>query len=249
MSERNATDWVDLETKVPDQVAPFGGRSSMKEVVVSTGKGKKKKMVKLRIPRSMLQQEVKRFFNTGFFDAAVMDIPSGAPLKSNSFGTISSGGGAINRLGDAIFVHKVVYRFFIQPDATVTWQGAELAWVLDNEPAAGLAVWSSVFNTIGAGTTGLYHCAIPVYDQRFRYKYLRRVSEIFQTIFVWNGSAFTGSPKPLIMEVTIPIRRKVMYDASNAVTAGCELAMYGWSGASVTQPKLWCSMEVFFSDA
>jgi len=246
----HATEWVDFERKVVDQVpSTIGGRSRLKQVVLSTGRGQKKKNVRLYIPRNMFRQEIKRWFNAALADAVSLDSPAGTPYKTNSFGAIIQGGAAINRIGDAINVLKVVYRLLIVPNSTITWSGAEMAWLLDNEPAVGISTWNVPFNTIGAASTGLYHCAIPAYDTRLRYKQLKRLSHVFETTFVWNGSAFTGSTKPLIMEVEIPVRRKVQYDATNAVYAGCELAVYGWQAAASNQPTLSMSIEVFFTDA
>lgn len=248
----HADDWIEFERKVPDQVGPFqggSGRGGIKEVMVVSGKGKKAKKVKLRVPRNMLQQEVKRWFNAALADAVNLDIPSGTPYKTNSFGAIAQGGGAANRIGDAIFVHKVVYRMFISFDATITWSVAELAWVFDTEPAVGISNWNVVFNTIGGASNSLYHCAIPANDTRFRYKFAKRMTHVSATDFVWNGSAFTGTAKPLVLEVEIPVRKRVMYDATNAVYKGTELALYGWGGGAANQPKLSCSIQVFFSDA
>lgn len=221
----------------------------MKQMTIVAGRGKKKKSVKLFIPRSMTQQEVKRWFNAALFDGALMGIPSGTPLKTQTLSAITQGGGAINRLGDAIFVHEVVFRVMIVPDATITWSVANLAWVLDREPAVGLPNWNIVFNTIGGAGAGCYDVAMPAYDTRFRFKYLERMTvPCSWHAAVWNGAAVVASVLPIVATVRVPIKKKVMYDATNAVYAGVELLLYGWSSGG-NAPLLTTSVEVFFSDA
>lgn len=249
MTETN--EWVDVERKVPDQVGPYGNGPAFQTVhLQAAGKGRKGKarQIALRIPRNMLKQEIKRWFNTALFDNATIDSPAGTPLKTNSFGTITSGGGAINRLGDAILVHEVVFRYMITPDAASTWTVADLAWLIDNEPAVGLSNWNVPFNTIGAGSAALYNVAIPAYDTRFRYKQLQRETiPMCNRALMWNGASTLASVLPQVGTVRLKLNRRVMYDATNAVYAGCELPFYAWSSGGAA--KLFMSVEVFFSDA
>lgn len=247
MTEHN--EWIDIERKVPDQVGPFSKGGNFKQVSLMTGKGKKKRSVKLTIPRAMFKQEIKRWFNTALFDTAALGTPAGTPLRTNTFGTIASGGGAINRLGDAIRVHEVVYRLLLVPDNTFTWTVSNLAWIIDNEPAVGLPAWNVCFNTIGAGSVQCYDVAIPAYDTRFRFQYKERMTiPCADRAAYWNGAAAITSVLPIVATVRIPMKgRRVLYDATNAVYSGCELVFMGWSSGAAS--TLTMSVEVFFSDA
>ena len=242
------SEWVEAEDfKVPDSVPPF--ESAAKLMTVQVGKGKKKRGVRMRIPRGLLP-ELKRKFDPAFWDGETLDSPSATASQYALFAQIVQGTNAQNRLGDSIFVDKVVLRLHLEQSTSNTFSTACLAVVMDMEPAAGNPAWTDVFQGIGAATAPAYLNAIPNFDKRLRFSYKERMSiPLSWSGAYWNGSAATVSPHPKQIVMEIPVKRRVSYDNSGGVYRGCELQLFGWSDLTANTPKVWGSYEIFFTDA
>lgn len=246
----HSNDWIEVEEKVPDQVAPLPRSQVVR--VLTKGKGKKGRpsTMRLVLPRAMTP-EIKRFSNAAFWDAETLDIPSSTASSYNFYTQITSGGGSQNRLGDAIFVDKVVVRLYIEQSTGITFTTADVAFVSDLEPAAGAPAWTDVFNGIGAASAAAYHVALPNFDKRFRFRYEKRASlPLAWNSSYWNGSTAIVSVKPQVVVFEIPVKRVVKYDGTSArPIAGSEMMIWGWSDTSSNTPKATASVEVFFQDA
>lgn len=249
-----ASGWVELETKVVDQVGPFGGGGKTMTLTMP-GKGKKGKgrQVKLRIPASMIP-ELKRQSFAAFWDTQPLKTPANDATASRYmlFDDISLGTGSANRLGDAIFVEKIVIRLLVHGQVTTTFNTATLAVILDTEPDATAPAWTDMFAGIGAGGTGLYDVAIPEQDKRYRFRYLREVRVPLKwTAAYYTGAAAVVSLEPFLITLDIPIKKRVMYDASvSKPVKGCNVGVFGWSDESgATLPKAYGSYEIFFRDS
>lgn len=254
--KETTSEWVALEEKVADNVGPFGGRStgSRQLTVLLPGKGKKGKgrRMKLQIPRSMIP-EVKRI-TAYFWDAQYMKNPAVDTTASRYMilTDIVQGTGSSNRLGDAIFVEKVVLRFYFNGTSQTTFQISNGVVFADNEPAAAVPNWADLFTGIGVGNTGLYDVAVPEQDERFRFKMLREFHNMhFWSAAYYNAGAF-AAVRPIFIELEIPIKRRVMYDSTQAKpVAGCDIGVMGWSdmaGGATLWPQGYASYQVFFRD-
>jgi hypothetical protein len=247
--------WVELEEKVPDDVPSYGGRGMSKTMtVLAPGKGKKGKgkRLKLRIPRSMIP-EVKRQAFAAFWDMQAMKNPSvdTTAARYNLFDDIALGTGSANRLGDAVFVEKIVIRLMVHGQSAETFGVSTVAVVMDTEPASSVANWLDMFSGIGAGNTGLYDVAIPEQDERFRFRYLREVRFPHYWSAAYYNAGTTAAVIPHCVTLDIPIKRRVMYDATQTKpVAGCNVGIHGWSDTTLgTWPRAYGSYEIFFRDA
>lgn len=254
------SDWVELEEKVDDQIGPYGGRAKTMTVMLP-GKGKKgkAKQVKLRIPPSMIP-ELKRQVFAAFWDTQELKTPTDDATASRYMvlDDISLGTGSANRLGDAIYVDRLVVRIMVKPRFDVSYvttgtaSVANFLVVMDTEPDATVPAWTDMFATIGAGSVALYDVAVPEPDKRFRFRYLREVRAPLEwTAAYWDvtNSRAVAQMKPICITLDIPIRRRVMYDSSVAKPVkGFNLGIFGWSDLS-NSVRAWGSYEVFFRDA
>lgn len=204
----------------------------------------------LMIPRSMFKPEVKRSYNTSFWDQETLDNPTAGASVWSFLASIAQGTGASQRIGNVVQAHKLVIRLVIQGSSSQTSTTAHLAMVRDKEPYAGAPVWTTVFNGIGAASNDAFNVAIPNADKRFRFDYLRTVHVPIEIqAIAWNGSAFTAAIRPEYVELTFNINRRVRYDNANtAPIQGCEYVLFGWSDISANTPKATGSFELFFSD-
>lgn len=243
--------WVELEEKVADQVGPYGAGKSM-TITLPGGKNGRGKRVKVRIPRSMIP-ELKRQSFAAFWDTQPMKTPSNDATASRYmlFDDISLGTGSANRLGDAVFVEKIVFRLMVNGSSASTFQTTTLAVVMDLEPDATVPVWADMFASIGAGNNGLYDVAIPEQDKRFRFRFLREIRIPHKWTAAYYNAATVASVEPFLITLDIPIKRRVEYDASAAKPVkGCNVGIFGWSDSTVaTLPAAYGSYEIFFRDA
>ncbi len=245
-----SSEWVDFETKVPDQV-PSIARDKVQTISVYTkGKGKKGKAVKLRIPRSLFP-ELKRRYSAAFWDAETLDIPTSTASSFNFFSQVAQGVAADSRLGDSIFVEKVVVRLYLEQSTGITFTTADFAAVFDQEPAAGAPAWTDIFQGVGAASAAAYHVAIPNYDKRFRFRYANRATvPLSWSAAYWNGSSAVVSVHPVTMTLEIPVKRRILFDnTSGRPIRGCELMLWGWSDTAANTPRATASYEIFFADA
>lgn len=248
--EHELGEWVSMETRPPDQVGPSGRRPKNTTVSVVTGKGRKAKNVKLRIPASMFP-EIKRYYQVCGIDAQAVGQPGASSVQKDIFAGVTSGTGAGQRLGNSIFVKKVVFRLYCVQDTTINFSNLNFAFVHDLEPAAAAPLWSTVWEPGGSGA-GQYNVVIPADDERFRYKYDQRFTvPLHWTAVAWNGSTYATSTKPFTGVVEIPINRRIDYSSSATARPfkGEELTMWAWSDAGSNKPFLTASWEVFFTDA
>lgn len=241
------SEWTQLEEHVSDEKSLDATRGA-KSLTVLTGSGKKQRRVKLMIPRAFFP-ELKRMYQVGFWDAETMDAPSATASRFGFLANITVGGGATNRIGDSIYVENVIVRLHVEQSTSVTYTTANLAFVVDKEPAAGAPAWTDVFNGIGAASATCYDVAIPNYDKRARFVYAKR-----DTIpLAWSSSYYNAaaivSVKPYTAVYDIPIKRVVEFDGSGSVYAGPELYLFGWSDVTSNTPKAYASYEIFFRDA
>jgi hypothetical protein len=244
--------WDEIETKVPDQVSLVaGGKSTWVTLSGGKGKGKKEKRIRLRIPTTMLHPEMKRMYGVGFFDAATVGTPASGYQKYSFISQVSAGTSSYQRLGDAIFVEKIVLRLLVYQNTTITFTTANIAAVLDNEPASGEPSWTDVFQGIGSSDLGSYDVAIPNYDKRSRFTIVREIRCPLQwAAAYWNGSAAVISTTPHHLVLEIPIRRRAMFDGATARPyRGVELTLYAWSDTTTNKPLIQGAYEVFFTDA
>ncbi len=250
-NHETSSEWVDWEEKVPDQVPSVPRGKEQTVTVLTKGKGKKGKgkAMKLRIPRAMLP-ELKRHYSAAFWDAETLDIPTSTASSYDFFTQIAQGVAADSRLGDSIFVEKVVVRLYLEQSSSNTFTTADLAVVFDQEPAAGAPAWTDIFQGVGAAGVAAYHVVIPNYDKRFRFRYAKRATvPLAWASSYWNGSAGVVSIRPVTMTLEIPVKRRIQYDNTNGrPIRGCELMLWGWSDVSSNTPKCTASYEVFFSD-
>ncbi len=243
------SEWVELEEKVPDQVGAFGNRG--RDLMVTLpGKGKKGKKVKLRIPSSMIP-ELKRYYQVAFWDVETLNSPAGTASSYNILQNITPGTSAITRLGDAIYIEKIVIRLLVYQVTTITFTTANIAVVIDNEPAVGSPAWTDIWQDIGGSDPGAYDVAIPNYDKRFRFNIVREARIPLEwAAAYWNGSTALISTRPQLLVLDIPIKRRVMYNgATGAPYRGCNISVWGWSDANANPPLAQGSYEVFFRDA
>jgi len=250
-SMTGASDWIDVERKNMDPTA-----ERRVAVTVMTGKGgkggkgKKGKMIKLRLPASVLP-ELKRHYAAAGWDAETLDIPTATASSYNFFTQIGIGTANDSRLGDAIFVERVVIRLYIAQSASATSSVANLALVQDLEPAAGAPAWTDMFQGVGGAGPAAYHVAIPNYDKRYRFKYLERavIPLHWSAAYYASPSTFV-SPGTTTLHFEVPIKRKVYYDNTNGrPVRGNELMLWGWSDTNTNTPQATMSYEIFFTDA
>ncbi len=243
------SEWVEAEEKVPDQATNADARLGKARVItVATGKGRRKRGMRLRIP-SALVPELKRQFLAAFWDNETLDAPSATASRFPVFAQITQGASAQQRLGDAIFVEKVVVRLCIEQNPSITFCSAHFAAVLDTEPAGSTPAWTDVFQGIGGASAGAYNVAIPNFDKRSRFVYKERTTvPLSPSAAYWNGSTALLCVRPVYVTLEIPIRKRVSYDDTSSVYKGCELQLFGWSDTTSNTPKCWGSYETFFTD-
>jgi hypothetical protein len=243
------SEWIEHEEKVPDQATNADARLGRARVItVATGKGRRKRGMRLRIP-SALVPELKRQFLAAFWDGETLDAPSATASRFPVFAQITQGSSAQQRLGDSIFVEKVVVRLHFEQNTSITFCTAHIAAILDTEPAVGSPAWTDVFQGIGAAGSGAYNVAIPNFDKRSRFVYKERLTvPICPQGGYWNGSTAILLPRPVQVTMEIPIRKRISYDDTASVYKGCELQIFGWSDVTANVPKCWASYETFFTD-
>lgn len=236
-----------MEDKVPDQVSET--TTSRKVKVQMPGKrGKVGRSLVLRIPQGMLP-ELKRQYFAAFWDAETLDDPAATASNYQFFSQISQGSNSYNRLGDSIFVDRVVIRMIIVQSGDVSHETANLALVLDQEPAAGTPAWGDMFQGIGAASLQAYNVAIPNYDKRSRFKFIERASLPLAYTSAYGVGAAFSSVMPRTITFDIPIKRHVRYDGTGARPySGAELMIWGWSDVASNTPQATASVEIFFTD-
>lgn len=235
-------DWIDTEEKE----SPV--RQSLTGGMKFRMKGKRGVIT---VPRSIFRAEIKRMYNAAFWDNETFDAPSNTASSYNFFTQITVGGGAANRVGDVIRVHKLVIRLICLPNSNITLQTNSVAVIRDKEPGAGTYAWTDAYNGIGAANVLAYHVAIPNFDKRFRFDYLatKRICTGLSTI-VYNGAATVGSVKCIAFEIVLNVNKQIRYDNTTARPyQGCEYTIWGWSEDVANTPQWTASYEVFFSDA
>jgi hypothetical protein len=215
-------------------------------------KGHRKRMQAMRLilPRALLP-ELKRAFNVAFWDAETLDDPGTGASTYYLLSQIAQGSNPTQRIGDVIYVHRVVIRMYIEQSSSATFSTAELRLVADTEPAAGGPAWTTVFQGIGGSSIQAYHVAIPDFDLRWRYKYLREVSvPMSWTASSVNAGVTTSAIRPVSAVWDIKVDREVAYNSTSAYPVkGQELILWGWSSLNANTPKCWASYEIFFTDA
>lgn len=253
MAGVSSSEWVEFERKEPLVSKPATGS---KRVVLASGKkgkkGKGNRPVVLNIPRSFLSTEIKRYVSTpAFWDAETLDVPTSTASRASMFTNIVQGTASGNRVGVQIRVLEVVFRIYLEQSASITFETVDLAAVLDTEPAAGAPSWTDVFQGAGGGGVTYYHVATANNDNRFRFKYLRRMTipMEWQTSY-WNGAAAVGIVKPVTIELALKLNRQVVYNASTGRPyKGCELDLWGWGDVNANTTKATATVEIFFTDA
>jgi len=236
-------DWTNIEEKVPDDV-PEQPRS----ITVRTGgKGKKGGLQKLFLPRSMIP-ETKRMFSY-FWDAETLDAPSGGASSFFFLQDIAQGSNSTQRIGDSIFVKRIVIRLIIDQSAGNNTTTANLALIKDTEPAAASPAWTDLFQGIGGSSAAMYNVAIPNFDERSRFKYLKRITQplVWQAAY-YNAAAF-GTPQVISLTLVQEVNQQVSYNGTSATPErGAEISLWGWSDLTANTPKCNASMEIFFTD-
>lgn len=240
-----SSEWIAVEEKIPEYTL---GRSrknqSLSVQVKGKGKGKARTM-KLSIPRSMIP-EVKRMFNAAFWDQETLDSPAAGASFYSLGAQVQLGTGAIQRIGDSIFIKEVVVRYHLIQSASASNCTAVIAMNLDHEPAAGGPNWAGVYQGIGSSSASAYTVAIPDFDQRSRFSYLRRevVPLAPQAVNVFN------LVKPVVATMRVPINKWVRYDNTTSIpTQGVDVQLWAWSDLTSNTPTLTASYELFFTDA
>jgi hypothetical protein len=248
MSKQPLHDFEVVDEKRPvDQMSQtYRPKQRVTTIVTQKGKGKAAKTVRLRIPLPMAP-EIKRFFNAEFWSAETIDDATSASFYS-VFTNIVQGDQATNRQGSMIRVLKVVLRLYLVPSSSqASATAVTTALVLDNEPAQGQPGFTTVWQG-GLATLPAYQCAIPNYDKRSRFRYLRRD----HTPMLWTAVNQTGPVvcvRPEFLTIDQPINRTVKYDGTAARPyGGCELELQAWSDISANTPKAYGAIEVFFTD-
>jgi len=243
-----ADDWVETEAKVPEETATVYVPKGAKNIVVATGKGKKKKMVTLRIP-SALFPELKRYVNAEFWTAETLDDPATGASQYSIFTSIVQGSAATNRNGDMIRIKNVVLRFYLLPSTSLTNTTVEIAVVRDKEPATGVPGYTTIWQGGLANVKG-YHAAVPNYDKRTRFDIMRMEHCAMDWAAAYYNAAAIVSVKPITLMMDLPVNKVVRYDGTGARPySGSELEVFGWSDVSSNTPQAFASLEVFFVDA
>jgi hypothetical protein len=240
-----ADEFTMVEDKAPDDVGLFGKASA---VMVKVGKGKKKTMI--RLPRSLIP-ELKRLVLPAFWDQETLDDPGHTASLFSFLGQIGQGTGASNRLGDAIIVERIVIRYHVEQSASQSFCTAVLELIEDKEPAVGAPVWTDVFQGIGGASTSAYLVAVPNFDKRSRFSYLkRRTMPLSWQAASYNGSTVTNAPAVTDGVMVILPKRRVEFDNTSAPPyKGAEFRLFGWSDITANTPKITASAEIYFTDA
>ncbi len=212
--------------------------------------GKKLRKMRMTLPR-FLMPELKRAFSAAFWDAETLDDPGTGASAYNFLSQIEQGANPTQRVGDVIFVDEIVLRLYMEQSSSTTFSTAEFRLIEDREPAAGAPGWNTVFNGIGGASVQSYHVAIPDFDQRWRFKYLKEGSfPQAWTASSVNGGVTTSAIRPVSMTWRIPVKREIMYNSTSAYPVrGGEFILFGWSSLSANTPKVWASYEIFFTDS
>jgi hypothetical protein len=247
------SDWSIVEEKVPDQTSASDGgrgRSGFRKIKVGG-----RKAVTISIPRQLFP-ELKRATNAAFWDAETLDVPSTGASFYQFFAQITQGNGAQNRTGDVIFVEKLVLRLYVEFSTAEGFVTPVFALVMDKEPAvieatAAFPAWTDVFQGIGGASSKAYLTAVPNYDKRWRFQYLKRIEMPTAACAVLTtGSAYVAVTQPRCVTLEIPIKKTIKYDSTmGAPYAGAEIYLIGWSDVASNVPKCNGSYEIFFSDA
>jgi hypothetical protein len=107
-----------------------------------------------------------------------------------------------------------------------------------------------MFQGIGASSANMYNVAIPNYDERSRFQYMRRLTKplVWQAAY-YNAATF-GTPQIENYTLNVPINQAVQYNTNNgAPYHGAEIIFVAWSDLTSNVPKANLSFEIFFDDA
>jgi len=212
--------------------------------------------VTIRIPRQLFP-ELKRMYNPAFWNNEIIDIPTNPLSIFGFFSQIVQGNGAQNRTGDVVRVERIIIRLYItfsQSQAQVT---PCFAVVMDKEPAvvesiAASPAWLDMFQGVGGAAAPAYLVAVPNYDKRWRFDYLKRVQVPTAACVAPVLAGFVPAyiTQPRYIEIDLPIRKSIKYDSTMGTPyAGGELNLVGWSDVGSNVPLVTASFELFFSDA
>jgi hypothetical protein len=259
-SRRNAvavSDWSIVEEKGldPSGGTASGGRGRGSFRTMKIG-GKNAREVTLRIPRALFP-ELKRLVNPAFWNAETIDAPTATLSTYGFFSQIVQGSGAQNRTGDVVRVERIIIRGYItfsQSQAQVT---PCFALVMDKEPAvvnsiAAAPAWTDMFQGIGAAGAPAYLVAVPNYDKRWRFEFLKRIQMPTAACVAPVLAGFIPAyiTQPRYFEIDVPLKRLIKYDSTMGTPyAGGELSLVGWSDVVANTPQVTASYEVYFSDA
>jgi len=148
------------------------------------------------------------------------------------------------------FSSKIVIRMQLVASTSAAPHTAVIALNLDMEPAvvesiAAAPAWGDLYQGIGAANVEAVTVAIPNYDKRARFRYLKHITEPMTPMAAFANVLY--QQKYITIEHTV--NKRVRYDSTIGTPyAGCEMFLCGWSDLTANVPKVEASYELFFTD-